>query len=338
LALIVWGVLVTFITEITSVFRLLTFGSLLLIWLLIDITLICIYSRLYRKNKKKFINLDFNVTYKWSFCSTLQLGSLITIVVIIGLTALIAPPNTWDSMTYHMSRVVHWIQNQSVAHYPTSITRQLYLPPWAEYAIAHLQILSNSDRFANLVQWFSLVGSIIGVSLIAKQLYGNLRSQIVSAVVCVTIPIGILQGSSTQNDYVVAFWLVCFVYFSLLAIQSRINFSHSVLVGISLGLAILTKPTAYIYAFPFFCWLMLSGKKRLGWKLWKPFITIIAIVILINIGHYLRNLELYGSFLGESGGYTNQIFGIRVLISNIIRNLALHISTPIGSIAIPSHL
>jgi hypothetical protein len=46
--------------------------------------------------------------------------------------ALITPPNMYDSMTYHMSRVVHWIQNGSLAHYPTSIGRQLFLPPGAE--------------------------------------------------------------------------------------------------------------------------------------------------------------------------------------------------------------
>ena len=69
-----------------------------------------------------------------------------------------------------MSRVVHWQQNHSIARYPTHILRQLVLPPGAEVAILHLQILSDSDRFANLVQWFSVAAGLCGVSLIAKEL------------------------------------------------------------------------------------------------------------------------------------------------------------------------
>ena len=131
------------------------------------------------------------------------------------LTALIYPPNTPDSMSYHMPRVMHWIQNQNVDFYPTSTTRQLYVSPFSEYVILHLQLIVNGDRLANLVQWFSMFGSLIGVSLIARELGGNTKSQIFSALFCATIPMGILQSTSTQTDYVVSFWIVILVYFLL---------------------------------------------------------------------------------------------------------------------------
>ena len=63
----------------------------------------------------------------------LAMCGLGAIVVMAGLTAIVAPPNTYDSMTYHLPRVMHWIQNQSVAHYPTHIPRQLHFPPGAEF-------------------------------------------------------------------------------------------------------------------------------------------------------------------------------------------------------------
>jgi hypothetical protein len=55
-------------------------------------------------------------------------------------------------MSYHLARVAHWGQNHTVAFYPTHIVRQLYQPPWAEYAMLHLYILAGGDRLANLVQ------------------------------------------------------------------------------------------------------------------------------------------------------------------------------------------
>ena len=158
-------------------------------------------------------------------------------------------------MTYHMSRVVHWIQNKSVWHYPTHILRQIELNPWAEFAITHLQILSGGDYWANFVQWFFMLGSLIGVSLIAKEFGADARGQVFATVFAATIPMGILQSTSTQNDYAVSFWLVCFVYYGIL-IQKATKWQYVLAFGASLGLAFLTKGTAYLYAIPFFIFFM----------------------------------------------------------------------------------
>jgi len=91
-------------------------------------------------------------------------------VLVVVLIASLAPPNSWDSMVYHMGRVVHWIENRNVDHYPTNITRQLISAPWAEYAIAQLQILSGGDHFANLVEWFALLGCVVAATDIAGRL------------------------------------------------------------------------------------------------------------------------------------------------------------------------
>jgi 4-amino-4-deoxy-L-arabinose transferase-like glycosyltransferase len=99
-----------------------------------------------------------------------------------------------------------------------------------------------------------MLGSLVGVSLIAQQLGGPPHSQVLATVVCTTIPMGILQASSSQTDYVVAFWLVCLVYFLGRLVRHRGSKHHSVdmlCVGASLGLAVLTKPTAYFIALPF---------------------------------------------------------------------------------------
>ena len=328
LAALAWGVLVVLITEVLSLFHLLAWGGLALSWGLIDAALIG-YG--IRSAQQPAPPTQVEAGIKLTPFLTLLLGGVILIIAAIGVIALIAPPNNLDSMTYHLGRVVHWIQNRSVDHYPTGIIRQLYPGPWAGFAITHLQVLSGGDRFANLIQWFSMVGSVIGVSLIAKRLGADSRGQILASVVCATIPMGILQGSSTQTDYVVSFWLVCFAYFVLQTIQAKMSSAHTPKLGVSLGLAILAKGTAYLYAFPFGVWLVLSGFKRLGWKLWKPLLFMGIIALILNIGQYLRNFALFGSFLGDSG-QDLEAFGVRIFISNLIRNLALHVSTPVRSI------
>jgi len=83
--------------------------------------------------------------------------------------------------------------------------RQLFNPPWAEFAMLHLALLGGDERWANGVQWFSMLGSLAGVSLIAKHLGAAARGQLFSALFCATIPMGILQAAGTQNDYVTAF-------------------------------------------------------------------------------------------------------------------------------------
>ncbi|MGK7874611.1 MAG: hypothetical protein AB4426_15285 [Xenococcaceae cyanobacterium] len=323
-ALIVWGVGLTAITEALSLFRLLQFEWLIASWLFIDIFLIIIYFRSGRKNARKSNNQRINNIFKLSFFSIILLSGVTFIITTVGLVAIVAAPNNWDSMIYHMTRVAHWVQNHSIAHYPTHTIKQLYQNPWAEFAIMHFQILSRGDRFANLIQWSSMVSSIFGVSLIASQLGANLRGQILSTVVCATIPMGILQGSSTQNDYVVALWLVCLAYFTLLIVKEGASIANTSRVGASLGLAILTKGTAYIYGVPFCIWLTLWGIKKLRWQLWKPVIIVLIIVLAINFGHYTRNFTLFGSPLGVSGGYTNEVFSMTIFISNVTRNLALH--------------
>jgi 4-amino-4-deoxy-L-arabinose transferase-like glycosyltransferase len=328
-ASLVWGLLVTATTEFLSLFKLIGFWELLGVWVLsVILALICL-TRLETPKEPK-LNIHLRLVDISRF-DLLLLAGIALIIITVGVTGWISPPNNWDAMTYHMSRVMHWIQNRSVAYYPTHILRQLHQNPWAEFSILHFQILSGSDLFANLIQWFSMVGATIGVSLIAKQLGASLRGQVLATVVSVTIPMGILQGSSTQNDYVVSFWLVCFTYFAIL-LKENGKPLYSLAVGASLGLAILTKATTYIYAFPFMIWVGLSLIKSLRIKgLWL-IALIVIIAIAINFGHYSRNYDLYSNPLGpgQEGEikYSNDIFTISSVTSNVIRNIGLHIGTP----------
>jgi len=333
-ASITWGVILTAITELLSVLHSITLPGLSLGWLLVNGALVGLFLRSlrYRNSPPGHAESPKNLP---SF-QRLLLLLVCLIVLLIGVTAIVAPPNNWDSMTYHMARVAHWGQDGSVAHYPTSFTAQLYQGPWAEMAILNMQVLSGSDHFANLVQWFSMIGSVVAASLIAEHLGASLRGQVFAAILCATIPMGILQASSTQNDYVVSFWMICLIHSIWLSLKEPKKQLLILKASGSFGLAILTKGTAYIYSFPWLVWLSLVLIQQYRWRVWKPFLTLGLPAVLINFGHYLRNLDLFGNPIGlptkanDVVKETNDVFNISALVSNVLRNLGPHAAGPFG--------
>jgi len=101
------------------------------------------------------------------------------------------------------------------------------------------------------------------------------------------------------------------------------------LMSLSLGLAVLTKGTAYVFAAPFVFWFFLQDVKR-SWRHAAGKYLLLGIIVLsVNLGHYQRNYQLFHSPL-HSG--TTRFFNSRltpaVAVSNISRNLAIHLLTP----------
>src|SRR5207245_6681932 len=122
-------------------------------------------------------------------------------------SALVAPPSTWYAMEYHLVRVVIWISQHIARFFTTPDYAQLILGPWAEYAMTQAYLLWGTDRFVNFVEVLSMFGSAIGVSVIAKILGAGPRGQVLAAVICATIPSGVLEASGPMNTYVVSFWI-----------------------------------------------------------------------------------------------------------------------------------
>jgi hypothetical protein len=332
---IVWGIAIVLITEGLGQWGDFSREAVALSWLGLDLALAA--GWLYRTRRLPLRKLpllpQLYVPGEFGGIALLLLGLVVSIAVLTGITALVAPPNNWDSMTYHMSRVMHWLQNGRLDHYPTHYTPQLYHPPWAEIAIAHLQILSGGDRWANGIQWLSLVGSGIGVAAIARELGASARGQLFATAFACTLPMGLLQAATTQNDYTVCFWTVCLAQGVVKIHTDRLTVPLILKVSASLGLALLTKTSAYFFAIPFLIWLSVSTVCQRGWTSWQPALILIGSVLAINAGHFFRNWEMFGSPI--TGGpeelaiqYRMEHQSIATLLSNLVRNAAFHLSTP----------
>lgn len=330
-ACIAWGVLITVLTETLSLFHALEFVPLLVSWSVISCLSFGISAYYWRRDSTIDVPL-FQRKHSVPAILAVGIGYILLATLVV---AIVSPPNSWDSMTYHMARVANWIEHGSIRHYQTDILRQLWLGPWAEFPITHVQILSGGDRFASCVQYVAMLGSLVGVSLMAKKFGTDNNGQLFSLVFCLTIPMGILQASSTQNDYVASFWLLCFLNFVIDAVEASlpITWGYATLMGTSLGLAVLTKITTLIFATPFLLWITISLVRKRGIRL-IPILGLLGVVaISINIGHFIRNYEVFAYPLGppsDTRTLKNEIHTPAALASNVIRNVALHLGTPIG--------
>jgi hypothetical protein len=261
--------------------------------------------------------------------------ALAVILATLLVIAIVAPPNTWDAMTYHMSRVAHWAQNATVATYATHNARQIHMAPGAEFAILHLQVLTGGDRLANLVQWFALVGCVVGASVIVRGLGAGPRGQLFAAALCGSLPMAVLQATSTQNDLVAALWLVTLVALGLELRHSPHQRLLIAAMGLSLGLAVLTKPTTLL-VLPAFTLFVLFAIPASPWLRARCAAVLLLLGALVNTGYFTRNALASGSVLGpqveEADGitysYANDVVTPRIVTSNVLRNVALQLALP----------
>lgn len=333
-AALLWGTVTLLMTELLSVLAAIRPSTLALAWILV------IASSLYLIRRHIVEDgVSLMVVAKRTFAFPAEGGwwavPLIPAVIIALTTAtigLIAPPNNWDSMTYHMSRVEHWRANASVAHYPTNVVWQLYLNPWAEFAILQFQTLGfGSDCLANSVQWFAFVGSMVGVSLLVRLLGGSLFAQSLAALVVASTPMVILQSTSTQNDVVCGFFVVAAAYFAFERLANS-GAKLEMYFPLSVALAVATKGTAYPILFPFVAYSVTTVLKQYGLRQGVRLAGVLVLaVFLLNLGHWSRNFGLWQHPLGDPEWlrqYQNESFGVPETLSNVVRNVALHLGTP----------
>ena len=258
---------------------------------------------------------------------------LVIISIVVFITALVAwitPPQTWDSLTYHLSRVAHWAQDRSIWHYATGIDRQTSMPPGAEEWVLNYYVLTQSDRLSSFPQWSAMVASLFGVSLIAYYLGAKSSGQWLAAAFTATIPMGIVEASSTITDYVATFWVVCVVVECLAYYRNSENRSL-VYLGLAAGLAIFTKPISVPFLIPFALWLAYLLVKRQGWVKLLKWVGIAVLVIgLINAGYLARNTLTYGALSNPVDFEThyNQLHTVPGFITTVLKNIGMQVGLP----------
>jgi 4-amino-4-deoxy-L-arabinose transferase-like glycosyltransferase len=303
---VIGSVILVIITELLSYFKLLRFDMVLISWLLVlAVTYILVW-----RNKSSYLLKDIYTAYL--NLTRRQKNIFIAIFILLLVSAFIGivyPINNYDSQTYHMARVAHWEQNRSVYNYATHGLRQLELSPFAEWVILHLQILTGDDYLASSVQLYFLIACIAAVSLIAKECGANRAQQIIVSVMACFLPMAVLQSTTTQNDLVVSFFILAFIYYTL-QLTKETSRALIFLGGCALGLAWLTKGSGFIFTSVFCAWYLFmelrTFKKGSGAVLKKAalYLLIPVIALALNSSFFYRNISLTGTPLGNEGSGT----------------------------------
>ncbi|MEU4552547.1 glycosyltransferase family 39 protein [Micromonospora violae] len=177
-------------------------------------------------------------------------GTIAGLVLVELLVAVLAEPNNFDSQTYHLPKVEHWVAQGDLDFWPTAIHRQVTIPPGAEYLLLHLRLLTGGDHLHNLVQWAAGVVCLLVAARITAQLGGGRRAQLLTAFVLATTPMVVLQATSTQTDLICAAWVACAATLVLDGLRRRTGWGTLLGLGAATGLTAVTKTSGLIAVGP----------------------------------------------------------------------------------------
>ena len=265
------------------------------------------------------------------------LVAMLAVVVLVAVVARTAPVQTWDSLTYHMSRVAHWAQNGSLRPFATGIERQIYMSPGAEIAFLQAYLLGAGDAQVNLVNWTGWLSAAVAASFVAANLGAPRTAQLAGGALVLALPMAAIQASSTMTDLQVGLWLLVCAGELLWMRRAGGGPGSIALFALAAGLAANTKPTGYVALIVLGAWFVIDRFRSGGWRAAILSTALAgALAGLLLLPQSSRNLQVYGSILGPekiARAFANERLDLRAVASNLIRNAALHAGTPIPGVS-----
>jgi hypothetical protein len=127
-ATLLWSVYAVLVKEGLSIFRAISGPALTVAWGLLSLASVGLLLWSSRR-RGRVVLPRFRIPRPTA--ARVAAAGVVIVLVLTAVVSWFAPPNTWDALTYHMSRIAQWAQAGSIAHFSTGIEAQNFTPPAA---------------------------------------------------------------------------------------------------------------------------------------------------------------------------------------------------------------
>ena len=127
------------------------------------------------------------------------IGFLVVTVIRMVFLIWALPPFVWDSLTYHLTRVAQWIQDQRISVFDTPIER-IYTPANYEVFAAWFTIFIHHDVVVEAAGLPAYLLAGLSVYAIARSLEISGWASLLGAIAYLSTPALLLAVTGTKND------------------------------------------------------------------------------------------------------------------------------------------
>lgn len=132
---------------------------------------------------------------------------VIGLVVLFGLQRYLTPVSGFDEKECHASRVLYWIQNQSVFPYVTHNERQNAFAFGSELVLLWPLLFTKMEPVGRMVFWLGSPAAAVGLYLLLRELGASREVSLVGVLILATTPLVIEYSTNLKPDI----WLVVFL-------------------------------------------------------------------------------------------------------------------------------
>jgi 4-amino-4-deoxy-L-arabinose transferase-like glycosyltransferase len=211
----------------------------------------------------------------------------------------IVPPNNNDALSYHVARIVRWMQQGSTSPWETPFVWQLSFPLNAQLVYLWTLLFTNSDHFIAFIPMIAGLLTSLIIYLLAQELGFSRRNAIFSALIWLTLPVVQLHLTSVRHD-LISTWLFLSTFYFFHRWGKTREFAYLLLSALALALVVGTNFSIAAYLPGMVLMLLLgfvfyrySFKQVLQWV----GVTLLCF-LLFSSPIYVSNTVYFGSPLG----------------------------------------
>lgn len=225
------------------------------------------------------------------------LGLVIATATLTAIAAA-AEPAIMDSITYHLPRLGHWLQNGRVEMFETNDERMNFVAAIPEVVMAWLVGgVSTGFKLSVIAQAFGgimTVGATVGLARLSGL---SKIAALIAAILLLGMANVVAQFTSAQTDLFTAGVFSVSFYLWLVALRRG---KVSALGAMGAGLALGAKGTLFYLAPGALVWLIyLILQNRPTWSYWRKTILFGLVgCALFALPGFIRNAQHYGDILG----------------------------------------